>query len=141
MLTEILVVEDNLGDVRLIRELLKEGRVECTLHIVEDGEEALMFLRRDDKYADAPRPDLVLLDLKLPRKDGLEVLGEIKSDPDLRRIPVVVLTSSEAESDVLMAYDSHANAYVVKPGDLKQFVQVAASIGDFWLGTVSLPPR
>ncbi len=137
---DILVVEDNPGDVRLTRELLKEARVRNVMHVVSDGVEAMAFFRREGQYAGAPRPDLVLLDLSLPKKDGRAVLAEVKGDPDLRRIPVVVLTTSRAEQDILGAYDLHANAYVAKPVDLEQFALVVGSIEDFWLGVVTLPP-
>lgn len=137
---DILVVEDNPGDVRLTRELLKEARVPNVMHVVSDGVEAMAFFRREGQYAGVPRPDLVLLDLSLPKKDGRAVLAEVKNDPDLRRIPVVVLTTSRAEQDILGAYNLHANAYVAKPVDLEQFALVVGSIEDFWLGAVTLPP-
>ena len=137
---EILVVEDNPGDVRLTVEALKEGKVRNNLSVVADGVEALAFLRREGKYADAARPDLILLDLNLPKKDGREVLAEIKEDPNLRRIPVVVLTTSEEEKDILQAYDLRTNAYITKPVDLDQFLTVVRSIEDFWLTIVKLPP-
>lgn len=136
---EILLVEDNPGDVRLTLEGLKEGKVNNNLHVVEDGVEAMAFLRREGKYADAVRPDLILLDLNLPRKDGREVLAEIKVDKDLRRIPVVVLTTSKAEQDILRAYNLHANCYITKPVDLDQFISVVGSIEDFWFTIVKLP--
>ena len=136
---EILLVEDNPGDVRLTREALREGKVRNNLYVAPDGVEALAFLRKQGKYADAVRPDLILLDLNLPRKDGREVLEEIKADPALRYIPVVVLTSSQAEQDILRAYDLHANCYVTKPVDLEQFIAVVRSIDDFWLSVVRLP--
>ena len=138
---EILLVEDNPGDVRLMVEALKENRVGDNLHVVGDGVEALAFLRREGGYADAPRPDLILLDLRLPRKDGHEVLTEIKADEDLKRIPVVVLTISGAEVDVIEAYNSYVNCYVIKPVDLDQFIKVVKSIVDFWLTIVKLPPK
>ena len=138
---EILLVEDNPGDVRLTQEALKEGKVRNKLHVVEDGVEAMAFLRGEGEYADAPRPDLVLLDLNLPKKDGREVLAEIKGDPNLRRIPVVVLTVSEANEDILKTYDLHANCYVTKPVDLDQFIVVVKSVEDFWLTIVKLPPN
>lgn len=138
---EILMVEDNPGDVRLTVEALKEGKVRNKLHVVEDGVEAMAFLRGEGEYADAPRPDLILLDLNLPRKDGREVLAEIKGDPNLRRIPVVVLTVSEANEDILKSYDLHANCYVTKPVDLDQFIVVVKSVEDFWLTIVKLPPN
>ena len=135
----ILLVEDNPGDVRLTIEALKEGRVRNQLSVVSDGVEALAFLRNQGPYTDAPRPDLMLLDLNLPRKDGREVLAEIKDDPNLRRIPVVVLTTSEAEADVLKSYALHANCYITKPVDLEQFINVIGTIEDFWLTIVKLP--
>lgn len=137
---EILLVEDNPGDVRLAREALKDAKVRNRLHVVSDGLEAMRFLQREDRYADAPRPDLVLLDLNLPKKDGREVLAEVKSTQSLRRIPVVIMTSSEAEQDIAMTYDLNANAYVTKPLDLDQFVRVVRSIEEFWLTIVRLPP-
>lgn len=136
---EIFLVEDNPGDVRLTREALKEGKVANNLRVVSDGMEAMAYLRQEGDYASVPRPDLVLLDLNLPRKDGREVLAEMKADPELRRIPVVVLTTSQAEQDILRAYDLHVNCYVTKPVDLEQFVGVVRSIEDFWLGIVKLP--
>lgn len=136
---EILLVEDNPGDVRLTREVLKDGRIRNKLNVAEDGVEALAFLRREGAYADAPQQDLILLDLNLPKKDGREVLAEIKADPVLRRIPVVVLTMSAAEMDILTAYNLHANCYITKPVDLDQFTQVIRSIEDFWLAIVKLP--
>lgn len=138
---EILMVEDNPGDVRLTLEALKEGKVRNNLHTVADGEEAMKFLRRQDNYAKAPRPDLILLDLNLPKKNGREVLAEIKADPDLKRIPVVILTVSEAEQDIIKSYNLHANCYITKPVNLEQFIQVVRSIEDFWLSIVMLPPR
>ena len=136
---EILLVEDNLGDARLAAEALKENKVRNNLYHVEDGVEAMRFLRRQENYADVPLPDLVLLDLNLPRKDGREVLAEIKEDPELRLVPVVVLTTSEAERDLVKTYDLHANAYVVKPVDLDRFIEVVRSIKDFWFSTAKLP--
>jgi CheY-like chemotaxis protein len=140
-LIEILMVEDNPGDVRLTVEALQEAKVANHLSVVSDGVEAMDFLRRRGRYADAPRPGLVLLDLNLPRKDGREVLAEIKADPQLRRIPLVVLTTSSAERDVLRAYDLHANCYITKPVDFERFMQVVRSIEDFWLAVVKLPPQ
>ncbi len=137
---EILLVEDNPGDVRLTREALKEGKVRNNLHVAQDGVEALAFLRREGRYGEAVRPDLILLDLNLPRRDGREVLEEIKADPQLRAIPVVILTSSQAEQDIVRAYDLHANCYVTKPVDLDQFITVVKSIEDFWFAIVKLPP-
>ncbi len=138
-LVEILLVEDNPGDVRLTREAMKEGKMRNNLSVAEDGVEAMAFLRQEGKYADAPRPDVVLLDLNLPRKNGRAVLQEIKADPDLRRIPVVILTSSKAEEDILNSYDSQANCYVTKPGDLEQFMDVIRSVEGFWVQIVKLP--
>jgi two-component system, chemotaxis family, response regulator Rcp1 len=137
---EILLVEDNPGDVRLTREALKEGKVRNNLYVAPDGVEALRFLRREDEHHDAVRPDLILLDLNLPRKDGREVLEEIKQDVNLRSIPVVILTSSQAEQDICRAYQLHANCYVTKPVDLDQFVTVVQSIETFWFTIVKLPP-
>jgi CheY-like chemotaxis protein len=132
-------VEDNPGDVRLTVEALREGRVANRLHVVDNGVDALAFLRREGKYADAIRPDLVLLDLNLPRKDGRDVLKEIKEDESLRAIPVVVLTTSSAETDILSSYDLHANCYITKPVDLPQFLSALSAIEDFWLSFVRLP--
>lgn len=137
---EILLVEDNPGDVRLTIEALKEDKVLNHLSVAMDGVEAMAFLRHEGQYADAPRPDLVLLDLNLPKKDGREVLDEIKRDPDLRSIPVVILTTSQAEQDILKSYDLHANCYVTKPVDLHQFMSAVKSIEDFWFTVVKLPP-
>ncbi|MCX7627879.1 MAG: response regulator [Methylophilaceae bacterium] len=136
---EFLLAEDNPGDVRLTKEALRDSKVHNNLNVVSDGVEALAFLRREGKYASAPRPDVVLLDLNLPKKDGREVLAEIKSDPSLKRIPVVIITSSEAEQDILRTYDLHANCYVTKPVDLDQFIKVIQSIENFWLTIVKLP--
>jgi chemotaxis family two-component system response regulator Rcp1 len=136
----ILLVEDNSGDARLAMEALKEGKVRNKLHWVKDGVEAMEFLRREGEYHDAPRPDVVLLDLNLPRKDGREVLAEVKSDENLRRIPVVILTISADEQDILRSYDTHANCYITKPLDLDRFMEVVKSIEDFWLEIVKLPP-
>ena len=138
---EILLVEDNPGDVRLTREALKEGKVYSNLHTVKDGVEAMEFLRRQGKYSSVPRPDIILLDLNLPKKDGREVLQEIKTDEVLKRIPVVVLTTSKAEEDVLRTYNLHANCYVTKPVDLEKFMVVVKSIDVFWLTVVTLPPN
>ncbi len=136
---EILLVEDNPGDVRLTQEALREGKVKNNLHVARDGVEALAFLRREGVHKDAARPDLVLLDLNLPRKDGREVLAEIKADPNLKMLPVVVLTTSSAENDIVNTYSLHANCYITKPVDLEQFVKVVKSIDDFWLTVVRLP--
>ena len=138
-LVEILLVEDNPGDVRLTQEAMKEGKMRNNLSVARDGVEAMAFLRREGQYADAPRPDVVLLDLNLPKKDGREVLAEIKADPDLRRIPVVVLTSSKADEDIINSYDAHANCYITKPGDLEQFIEVVKSVEGFWVQIVKLP--
>jgi len=136
---KILLVEDNPGDVRLTQEAFKENKVRNSLSVVGDGLEAMTFLRRVDKYTDAPRPDLILLDLNLPKKDGREVLAEIKEDPDLKSIPVVVLTTSKAEEDIIKTYNLHANCYITKPVDLEQFITIVKSIEDFWLTVVKLP--
>ncbi len=136
---EILLVEDNPADVRLTVEALREGKVRNNLHVARDGVEAIEFLRRRGKFADAVRPDLVLLDLNLPRRDGSEVLADIKEDDDLKMIPVVVLTTSSADADILKSYKLHANCYITKPVDLEQFVAVVKSIDDFWLTVVRLP--
>jgi chemotaxis family two-component system response regulator Rcp1 len=135
----ILLVEDNPGDVRLTVEALKEGKVRNQLHIAKDGMEAMDFLHRRGNYSDVPRPDLILLDLNLPKKDGHEVLAEIKEDPELKRIPVVVLTGSKAGDDILKTYNRHANCYITKPVDWDQFIAVVKSINDFWLTIVILP--
>ncbi|MFC1976194.1 response regulator [Chloroflexota bacterium] len=140
-LIEILLVEDNPGDVRLTQEAFKEGKVRNNLSVVNDGIEALVFLRQEEQYANAPRPDVILLDLNLPKKDGREVLAEIKQDPNLRRIPVVVLTTSEAEQDILKTYNLYANCYITKPVDLERFITVVKSIETFWLSVVKLPPN
>jgi CheY-like chemotaxis protein len=138
---EILLVEDNPGDVRLTVEALQEAKVLNNLNVAGDGMEAMAFLRREGPYADAPRPELILLDLNLPKKDGREVLSEIKEDPDLRRIPVVVLTTSKAESDIIKTYNLHANCYITKPVELDQFLEIVKSIEGFWLSIVTLPPE
>jgi chemotaxis family two-component system response regulator Rcp1 len=138
-LVQILLVEDNPGDVRLTREALKEAKFRNTLQVVGDGVEALAYLRRQGQYSGAMRPHLIMLDLNLPRMDGREVLAAIKKDADLRRIPVVVLSSSEAETDIARAYELHANAYVTKPVDIGHFLQVVKSIEEFWVEIVKLP--
>lgn len=135
----ILLVEDNAGDARLAMEALRDSKIKNSMHHVSDGEEAMAFLRRQGRYMDAPKPDLVLLDLNLPRKDGREVLAEIKADEDLKRIPVVVLTVSSDDEDVFRAYGLHANCFITKPLDFHQFVKVVRSIEDFWLSIVKLP--
>ncbi len=138
---DILLVEDNPGDVRLTREALKEGKVLNTLSVAADGVEALAFLRHEGRYATAPRPDIILLDLNLPRMDGRELLAVIKADADLRRIPVVILSTSVAEQDILKSYNLHANCYITKPVDLEQFIAVVRSVEDFWFTIVRLPPN
>jgi CheY-like chemotaxis protein len=138
---EILLVEDNPGDVRLTIEGLNEAKVRNHLHVARDGVEALEFLHREGRFTEAVRPDLILLDLNLPRMDGREVLAKIKSDPDLKTIPVVVLTTSSAEQDVLHSYELQANSYITKPVDLEQFMKVVRSIEDFWLTIVTLPNK
>ncbi|MEI6279554.1 MAG: response regulator [Verrucomicrobiae bacterium] len=138
---EILLVEDNPGDADLAREALENGKVRNALHVVGDGEAAMDFLRRQGKYTAAPRPDLVLLDLNLPKKDGREVLAEIKSDENLKRIPVVILTTSKAEEDILKTYSLHANCFITKPIDLSQFIKVVQAIEEFWFTIVKLPPN
>lgn len=138
---EILLVEDNPGDVRLVQEALRESKIINQVYAVSDGQEALAFLRKQGCYANATRPDMILLDLNLPRKDGREVLSEIKADPDLRRIPVVIVTSSKAEEDILRSYNHHANCYITKPLDLDKFVKVVKAIEDFWVSIVKLPPK
>jgi CheY-like chemotaxis protein len=137
---EILLVEDNPGDVRLTQEALKEGKVWNRLSVASDGVEAMEFLRRQGSFAEAPKPDLIMLDLNLPKKDGREVLAEIKQDEQLRNIPVVVLTTSKAEEDVLRSYKLRANCFITKPVDLEQFMNVVQAIEDFWLCIVKLPP-
>jgi CheY-like chemotaxis protein len=138
-LVEILLVEDNPGDARLAIEALKDAKVRNNLHWVEDGVEAMNFLKRKGDHADAPRPDVILLDLNLPKKDGREVLSEIKTDDELKRIPVVILTISNAEEDIIKSYNLHANCYIRKPIDLNRFMEVVKSIEDFWLSIVRLP--
>ena len=138
---DILLVEDNPGDVRLTIEALKEGKVSNRINVASDGVEAMAFLRREGRHKDAPVPDLILLDLNLPKKNGREVLAEIKDDPHLKRIPVVILTSSQAEKDIVASYNLHANCYITKPVDFNQFIEVVKSIEDFWFTIVKLPPR
>ena len=137
----ILLVEDNPGDVRLTVEALREGRIANSLHVAADGDAAMDFVHQRGEYRDAPRPDLILLDLNLPRKDGREVLQELKSDPDLHRIPVIVLTTSSSEADVLRSYDLHANCYISKPIGYDDFIGAVRSMENFWLKIVLLPPR
>jgi two-component system, chemotaxis family, response regulator Rcp1 len=136
---EILLVEDSIGDIRLTREALKDAKVHVHLNVASDGVEAMAFLRREGQYSDAPRPDLILLDLNLPKKDGREVLNDIKESPELKSIPVVILTTSAADEDVLRSYESHANCYITKPVDLEGFLKVVQSIDAFWLSIVKLP--
>ena len=138
---EVLLVEDSAGDVRLTREALKDAKVHVNLHIASDGIEAMAFLRREGQHLNDPRPDLILLDLNLPRKDGREVLEEIKENPTLKSIPVVILTTSASEADILRSYLLHANCYITKPVDLEQFLAVVKSIEDFWLTIVTLPQQ
>lgn len=138
---EVLLVEDNAGDVRLTKEALKESSLLIHLNVARDGEEAMAFLRREGVHAGTPTPDLILLDLNLPRKDGREVLQEIKADADLKRIPVVVLTTSEADSDVLTTYGLHANCYITKPVDMDQFIKIVKLLEEFWFTIVKLPSR
>jgi two-component system, chemotaxis family, response regulator Rcp1 len=136
---EILLVEDSPGDVELTKEALSDAKVRNRLHVADDGAKAIDFLHRRGEYGDAPRPDLILLDLNLPRKDGRQVLAEIKADAALADIPVVVLTTSEADDDILHAYQLHANCYITKPVDFQQFLKVVKAIEDFWLTVVKLP--
>lgn len=138
---EILLVEDNPGDVRLTKEALKESKIYNNLHTVYDGVEAMDFLLKKGKYKKAKKPDLILLDLNLPKKDGREVLAEVKEENNLRRIPVVILTTSEADEDIMKTYNLHANCYITKPVDMNQFIKVVKSIGDFWFSIVKLPPN
>ena len=138
---EILIVEDNEGDVGLIEEVFEEAKIKNNIHVAEDGEEAVLYLRGKGKFSGSPRPDIIILDLNLPKKDGREVLREIKEDSNLKNIPVVVLTTSGAEKDILRAYELHANAYVTKPIDFDQFINVIGSIVNFWLGVVQLPTK
>lgn len=135
----ILLVEDNPGDVRLTKEGFSEGKVINNLYVAEDGEEAMAFLRQEEPYQEMPRPDIILLDLNLPKKDGREVLEEIKSDPDLRAIPVIILTTSKAEEDILKTYNLHANCYITKPVNLEDFILITKSIESFWFSIVKLP--
>jgi CheY-like chemotaxis protein len=136
---EILLVEDNPGDVRLTREALKESKIINNLHVVMDGEEAMKFLLQKGEYKNKPKPDIVLLDLNLPKKDGREVLAEVKANNRIKRIPIVILTSSEADEDIIKTYNLHANCYIAKPVDLDQFSKVVKTIGDFWFSIVKLP--
>jgi len=137
----ILLVEDNPGDVELTREALSESSIESVLHVVVDGVEAIDFLRKQGEFKSAVTPDIILLDLNLPRKDGREVLSEIKTDPEIKRIPVVILTTSDAESDIIRTYDDHANCYIKKPVDLNTFIEVVKKIEGFWFSIVKLPDQ
>jgi CheY-like chemotaxis protein len=138
---EILLAEDNPNDIRMTRRAFEKGKFRNNLHVAEDGVEALAFLNQEGAYADKPRPDLVLLDLNMPRKDGRDVLETVKNDDQLKRIPVVVMTSSEAEEDILQSYDLHANAYLTKPVDFDGFIDIVERIEDFWLTVVKMPPE
>ncbi|HBR17871.1 MAG: hypothetical protein A3G39_02040 [Deltaproteobacteria bacterium RIFCSPLOWO2_12_FULL_43_16] len=138
---EILMVEDNPADIRLTKEAFKDAKMLNNLHVVNNGEDAMAFLRKHGNYVNTSRPDLILLDLNLPKKDGREVLAEIKKDPDLKRIPVVILTTSDDEKDVLKAYNLHVNAYIKKPVDLEQFMRIVEAVEEFWLSVVKLPPK
>ena len=140
-LLEILLVEDNKGDVGLIKEFFNDSKIRTNLHIAEDGDEALHFLWHDGKFLGSPHPDIILLDLNLPKKDGREVLKDIKESNNLKNIPVIILTTSSTEKDIFRAYDLHANAYLVKPIDLDEFMKVIKSIEDFWLNAVTFPPK
>ena len=138
---QILIVEDNPADARLVREVMRDSKILNEIRWVPDGVEAMACLRKQGKYTDAPRPNLIFLDLNMPRKDGREVLAEVKADPDLRRIPIVVMTSSQAEEDIARAYDHHANCYVRKPIDFEQFHSVVKTLENFWFATVEIPSR
>jgi two-component system response regulator len=140
-IADILIVEDNPGDARLIKEVLDGTKIFTSLHMVKDGVEAMEFLRNEGKFKSVPKPDLIILDLNLPRKDGREVLSEIKTDPELKHIPTVIMTISQAEEDILKSYNLHANCYITKPIDLNQFIKVVKSIEDFWFTIVKLPPK
>lgn len=138
---DILLVEDNPGDIRLTQEAFKDGKIKNQLNVVMDGEEAILYLKKEDKYANVTTPDIILLDLNLPKKDGREVLAEIKDHPELKRIPVIILTTSAAQSDILNTYSNHANCYIMKPVDFNQFITVIRTIEDFWLTIVKLPSK
>ena len=140
-LLQVLLVEDNPGDVRLTEEAFKDAKVQLEMHVATDGVEAMEFLHREGKYAESPRPDLILLDLNLPRKDGRDVLAEVKGDPTLMTIPVVILTTSQSDVDIESSYMLHANCYISKPVDMEGFLTVVKSIDDFWLSVVKLPPK
>ncbi|WP_066376180.1 MULTISPECIES: response regulator [unclassified Anabaena] len=141
MVIEVLLVEDNPGDAELTRIALEDSQISVNLNVVEDGVEAIAYLRKQGQYAQVPQPDIVLLDLNLPKKDGREVLAEIKTDDNLKRIPVVVLTTSQAEEDILKAYNLAANCYITKPVDFDQFVRIVQAIENFWFAIVKLPPE
>ena len=136
---EVLLVEDSPGDVRLTREAFKDAKVHINMHVASDGMQAMAFLKREGEHANAPRPDMILLDLNLPKKDGREVLAELKDSPALKSIPVVILTTSAADTDIQGSYQHHANCYIIKPVDLEGFLKVVRSIDDFWLSVVKLP--
>jgi CheY-like chemotaxis protein len=138
---EILLVEDNPGDIRLTKEAMKEAKIINNLNVVEDGVEALAYLRKKGKFKDANRPDMILLDINLPKKNGREVLAEIKQDKNLKQIPVIILTVSKAEEDIIKTYELHANCFITKPVDMDQFIKVVKSIEDFWFSVVKLPPN
>lgn len=138
---EILLIEDNPADIRLTKEAFREARIQNNIHVVQDGDGAIAFVHQDEPYQDAPRPDLILLDLNLPKKDGREVLEEIKADPQIHQIPIVILTTSNDEEDVLRSYNLHANAYLVKPIDVMRFIKMIQSLESFWLSFVRLPPN
>ena len=138
---EILLVEDNIGDIGLIEEVFEEAKIKNILHVVQDGEEAMLYLHGKGKFLGSPRPDILILDLNLPKKDGREVLKEVKEDENLHNIPVIVLTTSSAENDIIGAYGLHANAYITKPFDFEQFIKIVGSIENFWLEIVKLPSK
>lgn len=138
---DILVVEDNPGDARLIKEVLNDNKFYSSLYIVNDGVEAMEFLHNQGKFSSVPKPDIIILDLNLPKRDGREVLAEIKSDNELKHIPIVIMTISQAEEDILKTYKLHANCYITKPIDLNEFIKVVKSIEDFWFSIVKLPPK
>ncbi len=138
---DILLVEDNPGDVRLTKEALRDAKVLNQIHVAKDGVEAMEFLNREGSFKEAPAPDLILLDLNLPRKDGREVLADIKKDPRLKRIPVVVLTTSKSDEDIVKSYNLHANCYITKPVDLNRFIEIIHSLEEFWFSIVKLPPK
>ena len=137
----ILLVEDNVGDIRLTQEVFKQGKIKNTLHVVMDGEEAIHYLKKTGKYKKVETPDIILLDLNLPKKDGKEVLAEIKADKELKRIPVIILTTSAAQQDIMNTYSNHANCYIMKPVDFNQFISIVRTIEDFWLSIVKLPNK